>query len=244
MNKSTGIIIGVAVLLFGGLFTWALVHNQQNSTSDYDINTIISANDDNGNIADHVEGDANAKIKIFEYSDYQCSGCASVVSHVGELVEKYKGKVAVVHRTYVLSYHQNGVAAASAAEAAGIQGYWKKYGDYLFSKQEDWFYSDANQRTEQFVQYFDEVTEGKGDREKFLSDMSSENVKKKVNFDISLAKRASAISDIAYTPAFFLDGEFIDWSNGLTEMNKDKKDEEKADFVDYFSKILDEKLKN
>ena len=235
MNKSTKIILIVAVLLFGGLFTWAIIRNQNKTiSSDYDINSVISANEENGNIADHIEGDENAKIKIFEYSDYQCSGCASVVDSVKELVKKYDGKVAVVHRTYVLSYHQNGIAAASAAEAAGLQGYWKKYGDHLFEKQEEWFYSDANQRTEQFVNYFNEVAEGKGDTNKFLADMSSQNVKKKVNFDVALAKRASAISDIQYTPAFFLDGQFINWAY---------ENEEELSFVDYLSKIIDEKLK-
>ena len=235
MNKSTKIILIAAVVLFGGFFAWAIIHNQtkNSTTNDYDINTVISANDDNGNIADHIEGDPNAPIKIFEYSDYQCSGCASVVDDVKDLVKKYDGKIAIVHRTYVLSYHSNGIAAASAAEAAGLQGYWKQYGDYLFEKQEEWFYSDANQRTEQFTNYFKEVTKGKGDTDKFLSDMASENVKKKVNFDVSLAKRASSASEIQYTPAFFLDGQFINWAY---------ENEEKLSFVDYFSRIIDKRL--
>jgi len=229
MNKSTGIILAVFVLLFGGFATWAIVHNQSKSTTSYDVNTVIEANEDNGMIAEHIEGDQNAPVKIFEYSDYQCSGCASVVDSVAELVKKYDGKVAVVHRTYVLSYHTNGIAAASASEAAGLQGYWKQYGDYLFDNQADWYYSDATARTEQFAQYFLTVSENKGDVEKFLSDMASENVKKKVNFDISLAKQASAVSEIQYTPAFFLDGEFVNWAY---------ENPDNLSFVDYMSKVL------
>lgn len=232
MNKSTKIILIVAALFFGAFFTWAILHKQSQAPAvdAYDLNSVIQGNDDNGGIADHIEGDPNAPLKIFEYSDYQCSGCASVVDKVGDLIEKYKGKVAVVHRTYVLSYHSNGVAAASATEAAALQGYWKKYGDYLFEKQEEWFYSNSDQRTEQFTEYFKTITDGKGDIEKFLSDMASENVKKKVNFDIALAKRASTISEIQYTPAFFINGEFIDWAS-----NKD----ENFSFVDHFSSIID-----
>lgn len=233
MNKSTKIILIVAALLFGGFFAWAIIHRQSQPVNNYDLNSVISANDDNGNIADHIEGNPDAEIKLYEYSDYQCSGCASVVDDVKDLIKKYNGKVAIVHRTYVLSYHTNGIAAASAAEAAGLQGYWKKYGDYLFEKQEEWFYSDANQRTEQFTEYFKTVTDNKGDVDKFLADMASDNVNKKVNFDIALAKRASGISEIQYTPAFFFDGEFIDWAYN---------NEDKLSFVDYMSKIIDAKL--
>lgn len=233
MNKSTGIILAVAVLLFGGLFTWAIIRNQSSAGqySQYDANSIISANDDNGHIADHIEGNEDAEILLVEYADFQCSGCAANASAVTELVEKYAGKVAVIHRSYVLSYHSNGIAAASAAEAAGLQGYWKAYGDYLFKNQSEWYYSDANTRTEQFVDYFDTVTNGKGDKEKFLADMGSAEVKAKVNFDIALAKTVS--DQIEYTPAFFLDGKFIDWAydnpDGLT-------------LVEYMSKLIDEKL--
>ena len=148
-----------------------------------------------------------------------------------ELVEKYGDKIAIIHRTYVLSYHDNGTAAAVAAEAAGLQGYWKEYGNYLFENQTDWFYSDAKKRTDQFISYFDIVTEGEGDKEKFIADMSAENTKAKVNFDITLAKGVK--DQIKYTPAFFIDGTFIDWAND----NPDK-----LSVVDYFSKIIDERL--
>lgn len=233
MNKSTGIILAVAVVLFGGFFTWAIIRNQSNlvDTSNFDTNSIIVASDENGHIADHIEGGEDAEVFLVEYSDFQCSGCASVVDSVAELVEKYDGKLAVIHRSYVLSYHTNGIAAASAAEAAGLQGYWKPYGDYLFEKQADWFYSDANTRTDQFVAFFDTVTKGKGDKEKFLADMASEEVKAKVNFDISLANKVK--DQIEYTPAFFLDGKFINWAY---------ENEEKLSFVEYMSKFIDEKL--
>lgn len=245
MNKSTKIILIIAAVFFGGFFTWAIIRNQSQivDTSEYDINSVIPASEATGNIAEHIEGNPDAKLKIFEYSDFQCSGCASVVDSVKELLEKYENDVAVVHRTYVLAYHDNGFAAASAAEAAGLQGYWKKYGDYLFEKQADWFYSDATQRTEQFTEYFKEVTDNKGDVDKFLADMNSEAVKTKVNFDIAIAKKASSISDIQYTPAFFIDGEFVDWNGALTKLNKDKDEQDpEITFVDYFSGLIDEKL--
>lgn len=228
MNKSSSIILCVMGVILAGFFGWAIWHNQQ---FNFDIDRIIESTEQSGGIAEHVEGNPNAEVLFIEYSDYQCSGCASVVDDVHELLEKYGDKIGVVHRTYVLSYHTNGVAAATAVEAAGLQGFWKPYGDYLFAHQDDWFYSDATERTKQFEDYFMVVTEGRGDLELFRKDFAGEATKAKVNFDLKIAKQVS--DDIQYTPAFFLDGEFINWAY-------DNKDE--LSFVDYFSQIIDSKL--
>ena len=84
--------------------------------SKYDTTKFIDATDDNGQIADHVKGDATkAKLLIFEYADYQCSACALFSPWIDELVEEYKGEVAFVFRAYPLtSIHPNAIAAASA----------------------------------------------------------------------------------------------------------------------------------
>lgn len=232
MNKSTKIILAVMAAGLAAFLVWGVIYKKSNSI-DYNLNSIIESTEESGGIPEHVEGDPNAEIIIVEYSDYQCSGCAAHVEPLAELIKKYEGKVAVVHRSYILSYHENGFAASAAAEAAGLQGYWKEYGDYLFANQADWFYSDAETRLTQFTEYFNIVTSKKGDTEKFLADMSSEAVRDKVNFDISLAKKSSSISSIEYTPAFFIDNKFIDFAY-------DNPDE--LSFVDYMSRIIDEKL--
>lgn len=233
MNKSTSIILSVMGVFLLAFFGWALWHKSSSSVDvgQFDQTRLIEDTSLSGGIAEHIEGKKDAKVIMVEYSDYQCSGCASVVSDLKKLEEKYKDDLAVIHRTYVLSYHDNGFAAASAAEAAGLQGYWKAYGDYLFANQSDWYYSDTSTRSEQFLSYFETVTEGKGDKEKFMADYASDAVKAKVNFDISLAKKVN--DKIQYTPAFFIDGEFIDWAYS---------NEDKLSFVDFFSRILDEKL--
>lgn len=237
MNKSTAIILSCMGVIFVGFLGWAIYHKESTyiDPSQYDINHIIIDTSESGGIAEHVEGNSkDPKLTIIEYSDYQCSGCASVVPSVAELIKKYGDDIAIVHRTYVLSYHANGVAAASAAEAAGLQGYWKQYGDYLFANQSDWFYSDAEERTEQFKKYFENVTDGKGDIDAFLTDLAGDKVKAKVSFDRSLG--ASVSDEIQYTPAFFIDGEFINWAY----------DEEgnvrETGLVDYLSPIIEERI--
>ncbi len=242
MNRVIGIVIAAVVIGILGVITWTQLQGSDpyNSAnlSQYDVNTIVDGNEYNGNIADHVKGNKDADIKIFEYFDYQCSGCASVRSKVDELVKKYKDDIALVQRSYVLSYHENGKAASQAAEAAALQGYGDAYGELLFKNQNEWFSSDVAERIALFTEYFKKASGDKGDVDKFLADADSQAVTDKVNFDIAMGKRAG---EIYYTPAFFIDGEFIDWANN-TEGKANIVNTEGKDFVEFMSGIIDAKL--
>ena len=213
-----GVIIGVLVVALLGVATWAIIDGNNKATdfADYNFNTVIEPTKDNGDIGDHVKGDPNAPVLIFEYADYQCPGCASINPRVNKVIEQLDGKLAVVYRSYLLSYHQNGTAAASAAEAAGLQGYWKEYADKLFAEQSEWEYASASDRTDLFNKYFEEVTDGKGDVAKFNEDIASEAVSKKISFDMGIGKRV----DVSGTPAFYIDGQLISWgSEGSVTVN-------------------------
>ena len=203
-----GIIAVVAFLIIAG-FLVIDGNNKATNYNDYDFYSVIEPDEHNGYIGDNVKGDPQAPVLIFEYADFQCPGCASINPRVNSAIEKADGKLAIVYRNFILSYHQNGTAAASAAQAAGLQGYYKAYADKLFSEQAEWEYASASERTALFQKYFTEVSNGEGDLEKFNSDLSSENVSKKISFDMGIAKRV----DIASTPAFYIDGQLIDWSN-------------------------------
>ena len=209
--STIGAIIGVAVVVFLAIATYFIIDGNNKATdfSNYDFYSIIEPTKDNGNIGDHVKGSAEAPVLIFEYADYQCPGCASVNSRVNKTIEELDGKLGVVYRSFLLSYHKNGTAAASAAEAAGLQGYWKEYADKLFAEQAEWEYASTSERTALFNQYFEEVTEGEGDINKFNEDLASEAVSKKISFDMGIAKRI----DVGGTPAFYIDGQLIDWGN-------------------------------
>lgn len=235
MNKkgNIGAIIALVAigLLFVGVLIWRIVDkaNTQAAISSYDANSIIAGNAENGNIADHVKGDAEkAKVIIYEYADFQCPGCGSANPRINKLIEEYNGDLAIVYRNYLLSYHQNGTAAASAAEAAGLQGYWKEYADKLFANQSLWEDATGENRTQIFVDMFRTVTGGAGDEAKFKKDMTSEAVKKKINFDAGIAEQV----EITGTPAFFLDGERIDFTGTKGEEG----------FLNVFREKIDEKL--
>ena len=233
MSKNVKIIIGVVAalaVLGGGIYF--LKNLGKIDYSQYSANEVYEGNNINGGIADHIKGNPDAEVLIFEYADYQCSGCALTTPWMEELVKEYDGKMAIVYRNYLIPYHPNARAAAAAVEAAGLQGYWQEYGDYLFANQADWFYAEVGERTDLFISYFETVTGGKGDNRKFRSDMSSSNVAKKISFDLGLAGQV----DIAATPTMVIDGEVLNWyGDGETTMTK-------VEFMDFFHKAIDAKL--
>ena len=202
-------IIAIVAFISGATFLVVDSNNKATDYSKYDFNSIIAPDEHNGYIGDFVKGKADAPVLIFEYADYQCPGCASMNPRVNDLIEELDDKLAVVYRSDILPYHQNGTAAASAAAAAGLQGYWKAYSDLLFSNQAEWEYASSTERTALFVQYFEQASNGDGDTEKFKQDLASKEVSQKVSFDMGISKRL----DVPATPAFYVDGQYIDWSN-------------------------------
>ncbi|MBR3220373.1 thioredoxin domain-containing protein [Candidatus Saccharibacteria bacterium] len=215
MRKSTIVIIVLILAAFGGLVAWALLKKSENSANyaEFNANAIIGPNKYNGEIGDHVFGNAAAPVLIFEYADYQCPGCASTYPRLKTILDEYGNQLGIVYRSYLLSYHQNGTAAAAAAEAAGLQGYWAEYANLLFTNQSEWEYASVKERGELFAGYFSQASNGAGDLEKFQSDMSSPNVKKKIDFDMGLGKYV----DVQSTPWLVIDGEHIDITGSGTE---------------------------
>ncbi len=234
-----GVIIIVAVVAAIGIGAYFVIDGNNNATdyTKYDFNSIIEPDKHNGNIGDHVKGNPDAPVLIFEYADFQCPGCASVNPRVNKTIEQLDGKLAIVYRSFLLAYHQNGTAAASAAEAAGLQGYWKEYADKLFASQVEWEEASGSERKELFDKYFEEVTDGKGDLEKFNKDISSSEVSKKISFDMGIGKRV----DIGGTPAFYIDGQLITWNKeGSVEVNGKTISWDSARSGDDFTKLIKE----
>ena len=209
--STVGVIVAVAIVAIIGIGSYIVIDGNNKATdySKYNFYSVIAPDEHNGNIGDHIKGSKDAPAIIFEYADYQCPGCASINPRVNSAIEKSNGKLAIVYRSFLLSYHQNGTAAASAAEAAGLQGYWKEYANALFANQSEWEYSSGSERTAYFKKYFNDVTGGKGDMDKFQQDIASDNVSKKIKFDQGIGQRI----EVSGTPAFYIDNQKIDWAN-------------------------------
>ena len=153
-KSNTGLMIGGivgVVLAFVALIAITQLQNRAEvDYNSYDLNSVIAADENSGGLAENIDGDPDAPVLLYEYGDYQCTACAPMNPYINELIEEYDGKLAVVFRTYIMSYHDNGVAAASAANAAAIQGYWKEYKDLLYETQNDWYYAEGDERQQMF----------------------------------------------------------------------------------------------
>ncbi|MBR3319993.1 thioredoxin domain-containing protein [Candidatus Saccharibacteria bacterium] len=186
--------------------------------SKYDVTKVIPANEDNGGIDEHIKGNiSKAKVVLYEYADYQCSGCATVNPWMKELKKEYGDDLAIVFRVYPLtSIHPSAISAASAVEAAGLQGYWEEFGDLVFANQAEWFYATGDKLINYFANYLTTVSQGNADIAQFKSDMASDKVKAKVNFDKAIAESLN----LNATPSFVDDaGNEIDWTTD-TEQTK------------------------
>ena len=79
---------------------------------------------------DHVRGDRNARILLFEYSDLECPFCKRFHPTAQQIVNEYKGQVAWVYRHFPLDQiHSKADKEAEAVECAKDQGgedaFWK-----------------------------------------------------------------------------------------------------------------------
>lgn len=87
---------------------------------------------------DPYKGDADAPIVLVEFSDFQCSFCASFFRETLPVLEEYieSGELKIVYRDFPLqSIHPHAQIAAEAAACANEQGKFWEYHDLLFINQ-------------------------------------------------------------------------------------------------------------
>lgn len=81
-------------------------------------------------------GNANAKVTVIEYSDFQCPFCSKANDTVKKLKLKYDGKVKFVFKQYPLPFHRQAQKAAEASLCAYEQGrgyFWEMHEDLFES---------------------------------------------------------------------------------------------------------------
>lgn len=213
MNKTGWIIFSaVVVVLLGGLVIWTRATNPPLDVSGVQNNSIIPASEQNGNIADHVTGSDADKILLIEYGDYQCPSCGGAYPNVKTLLEDYAGVTFIFRNFPLTSLHPNARAAASAAEAAGLQGKFWEMHDKLYVSQSEWQNLDTSKRTAMFSSYAESLGL---DVSKFEADLASKQVSQKINFDTAVGKSVN----VNATPTFFLNGDKLDdeTSSGIVQ---------------------------
>jgi protein-disulfide isomerase len=87
----------------------------------------------------HTLGPANAPVRIEEFGDFECPPCGIFHPILHQMREEFGDKLQITFREFPLvPTHQHALAAASAAEAAGLQGKFWEMHDLLYEHQNDW----------------------------------------------------------------------------------------------------------
>ncbi len=146
----------------------------------------------------NILGAPTAAVTVEEFADFQCPTCATVHTKMKEINSLYSGRIKFIYRNFPLQQiHKNAYDAATAAEAAGLQGKFWAMQDQLFTNQQAW--SNSNEARKLFDEYAGKIGL---DVAKFQTDMMGLQTKKRVDDDLARG-RALGISG---TPTVYING--------------------------------------
>jgi protein-disulfide isomerase len=137
----------------------------------------------------------NQKVTLIEFGDFQCPSCAAAHPYVKQLKEEYKDTLTFIFRHRPLVQHPYAELASRAAEAAGEQDKFWEMHDKLFDNQNAW--SVTMNAEKAFIGYAEDLGL---DVEKFKTDLGSEKIIKRIQFEKSEADALGATS----TPTFYV----------------------------------------
>ena len=87
----------------------------------------------------HTLGPADAPVKIEEFGDFECPPCGMFHPILEQMHAEFGDKLQITFREFPLvPTHQHALAAASAAEAAGLQGKFWEMHNLIYEHQNDW----------------------------------------------------------------------------------------------------------
>lgn len=151
---------------------------------------------------DFCFGSKDAKVTIFEFSDYQCPFCQRAFQQTFPELKKLadEGKVRYCVKDYPLPFHNEADEAAIAVNCVGLQDkekYWEMH-DILFQKQQEW--ANNPNAVELFKGYAKTVGV---DEAKYSQCMTDESIRKEVEADTA----EGSASGVSGTPTFYINGQ-------------------------------------
>jgi len=195
MDRKFIVILVIVILAIAGLFIFTNKNN----------NTTSNASTTTASVSNHTEGDLSSKVHLVEYGDFQCPACGAFYPIVTQVLSQYLSQIQYSFMEFPLeSLHPNALAAARAAEAAGLQGKFFPMYELLYENQNSWV--NLNDPST----YFDQLATSIGlNLNKFKTDSASEAVNNTIEADI----QAGTKLNIQGTPTFFLNGKMLNNQN-------------------------------
>ena len=147
-----------------------------------------------------ASGPADALVRVYVFSDFQCPVCRRVVEPVKELLKRHPKDVQVIFKQNALEMHRHAAGAAAASLAAMRQGKFWAYHDLLFQNQREL-------QPTALLRY----AEALGlDMATFKADMNSEAIQQQIVHERDVATRLGARG----TPGFFINGrKLVGWGS-------------------------------
>ncbi|QQG40600.1 MAG: thioredoxin domain-containing protein [Candidatus Levyibacteriota bacterium] len=185
------ILIFIAILLAGAVF---FLSGDQKTMSQGEGNQLTYKIDySNG----QKIGSDSAKIKLVEFSDFQCPACKGFEPFLKQALTDYKNDILFVYKHFPLPQHLNAKTAANMAEYAATEGKFWQMHDKLFETQEQW--SALKDPTEFFIKLGKEIG---------LDETKSREAIEKSLYNnlISRHKDEGINLEVSATPTVFLNG--------------------------------------
>jgi protein-disulfide isomerase len=151
-----------------------------------------------------TRGPATAPVTIVEFSDFQCPFCGREFPVIEKLMKEYDGKVKLVFRHFPLDFHPFAEKAAEAGACADDQGKFWALHDKMFSNQQKLAVDDLKGYAK----------EAGLDMAKFDKCLDSGEKKAQVDAD----QKAGAEAGVQGTPAFFINGIFVNGAQPYEQM--------------------------
>jgi protein-disulfide isomerase len=149
----------------------------------------------------HVLGPAIAPARLEEFGDFECPPCGIFHPILEQMHAEFGDRLQITFREFPLvPTHQHALAAASAAEAAGLQGKFWEMHDLLYEHQKDW--KDTFDVRPVFEGYAKQIGL---DIERYNRDLTGDIVAQRIFQD---GKRGHSLG-VKGTPTVFLNGREI-----------------------------------
>lgn len=155
-------------------------------------------------------GPKDAKVKIVEYSDFQCPYCQLIHPAIKQVLTDYKDQVQFSYKHFPLNFHPQANSAALASECANEQGKFFAYADNLFTKQSEWSKTTGEQKFKDYAARLGLKTD------QFNQCLDDAKYQDKVDADTEEGKKFG----VSGTPGTFVNDQFIGGAVSVDELKK------------------------
>jgi protein-disulfide isomerase len=161
----------------------------------------------------HTLGTIDAPVMLEEFGDFECLPCGSAYPVLKNLKKEFGSDVVIVFRQFPLvAKHAHAMAAARAAEAAGLQGKFWAMHDLLYENQKTW--RTAADPQSLFAEY---AAQTGLEPDSFKRDAAGDRVNQRIGLD---RERGYWIG-VNSTPTVFLNGREVPPDSVTTEKLRD-----------------------